>query len=187
MYLATLLFLTARIAAAGALSPLGYERKLLSEILDKRQSGGCLAGDAPSVEAPKANVWAPITPEDNLAVWNLLHEDATGLNLTDPDNATVFDNYIFWIDTLHTNKSAVLPYLDGDGEEPQKYARAIIFEGSKDEPGSQECMIGPLPVSAETTVQLFDYMYNGGSGGFVPFNARYHDTPKRQCRRTSRG
>jgi primary-amine oxidase len=54
----------------------------------------------------------------------------------------------FWVDVLHTNKSDVLPYLDGDGPTPPKYARAIIFEGGKAEPDSQEYMIGPLPGKA---------------------------------------
>jgi primary-amine oxidase len=72
----------------------------------------------------------------------------------------------------------MLPYLDGDGSLPPKYARAIIFEGGKAVPGSQEYMIGPLPVSETTAVAPLDYIYNGGSGGFVPFNARYADTPR---------
>lgn len=61
---------------------------------------------------------------------------------------------------------------------PPKYARAIIFQGGKDEPDSQEYMIGPLPVSDETTVTKLDYLYNGPSGGSVPFNARYFDSPR---------
>ena len=170
----------ARLVASTALPALGYERRLLIEALAKRQdaSASCYAGDAPVVAAPKTNVWAPISPEDNLSVWNLLHAEETGLNLTVPDDANLTDNYVFWIDTLHTNKSDVLPYLDGDGPLPPKYARAIIFEGGKEDPGSQEYMIGPLPVSESTTVEPLDYIYNGGNGGFIPFNARYADAPK---------
>ena len=81
----------------------------------------------------------------------------------------------FWVDALHTNKSDVLPYLDGAAPIPAKYARAIIFQGGKAEPDSQEYMIGPLPVCAETTVEKLDYIYNGPSGGSVPYNARYLD------------
>lgn len=131
------LLTTAGLAASSALPPLGYERSVLGEEFAKRQShGGCLGGAAPSTSANKTNVWAPITPEDNLAVWNLLHANESGLNLTDPATANLTDNYVFWIDTVHTNKSDVLPYLDGDGPMPAKYARAVIFEGGKDEPGS---------------------------------------------------
>ncbi|RVX72969.1 hypothetical protein B0A52_03322 [Exophiala mesophila] len=166
--------------AASAVPALGYERKLLLDALAKRQTStsGCSGDDAPAVEAPKANVWAPITAQDNFDVWTLLHDPATGLNLTDPADAVVTDNYVYWIDTLPLNKTAVLPYLDGDGPLPPKYARAVIFEGGKEVPDSQEYYIGPLPVSSETTVEKLDYIYNGGSGGSVPFNARAVDGPK---------
>lgn len=171
------LICSAALAAGSALPALGYERKLLLDALGKRQTteSSCYSGDAPVTQAPKTNVWASISAKDNFDVWTLLHDPATGLNLTLPENATVSDNYVFWIDTLPTNKSEVLPYIDGDGPAPSKYARVIIFEGGKAEPDSQEYFVGPLPVSAETTVQKLDYIYNGGRGGSVPFNARYAD------------
>ncbi|KAK1714588.1 LOW QUALITY PROTEIN: primary-amine oxidase [Colletotrichum acutatum] len=133
---------------------------------------------APKVKAPKVNVWAPISPDDNLAVWNLLHDPATGLNLTDPNNATVTDNYIYWIDTLHTNKSTVLPYLGGAASPPPKYARVVIFSGGLEVPDSQEYMVGPLPVGNGTKVEKLDYIFNGGSGGKIPYNSRYFDGPR---------
>lgn len=154
------LLLGASLALGTALPPLGYERRVLLEALSKRQITGdsCYSGDAPLVKAPKTNIWAPISAQDNIDVWTLLHDPATGLNLTKPEDATVSDNYVFWIDTLHTNKTEVLPYIDGDGPAPPKYARAIIFEGGKAEPDSQEYMIGPLPVSEGTTVRKLDYV-----------------------------
>jgi len=84
----------------------------------------------------------------------------------------------FWIDTLPLNKTDVLPFMDGNGTLPAKYARAIIFEGGKAEPDSQEYFIGPLPVTPETTIQKLDYIYNGGNGGSVPYNGRYFDGPR---------
>jgi primary-amine oxidase len=71
-----------------------------------------------------------------------------------------------------------LPYLDGNATAPPQYARAIIFEGGKEVPDSQEYMIGPLPVTEGTTIQKLDYLYNGGSGGSVPYNSRYFDGPR---------
>ncbi|KAF4773427.1 copper amine oxidase [Colletotrichum scovillei] len=133
---------------------------------------------APKVNAPKVNVWAPISPDDNLAVWNLLHDPATGLNLTDPNNATIADNYVYWIDTLHTNKSTVLPYLGGTASPPPKYARVVIFSGGLEVPDSQEYMVGPLPVGNGTKVEKLDYIFNGGSGGKIPYNSRYFDGPR---------
>lgn len=76
------------------------------------------------------------------------------------------------------NKTDVLPFLDGSGAVPTKYARAIIFEGGKHEPDSQEYMIGPLPVTNSTAIQKLDYLYNGGKGGSVPYNGRYFDGPR---------
>lgn len=134
---------------------------------------------APKIKAPRKNVWDQISPEDNLAVWNLLHDPETGLNLTNPTTATLTDNYVFWIDTLHTNKTDVLPYLSSCARPPPpKYARAVIFFGGKEDPDSQEYMIGPLPVGPETKVEKLDYIYNGGDGGRVPYNARYWDAKR---------
>ncbi|KKZ64039.1 hypothetical protein EMCG_01700 [[Emmonsia] crescens] len=143
--------------------------------LKHRLEDVCLAEPVPGINAPKINIWAGISAEENLAVWELLHDPATGLNLTYPDNATITDNYVFWIDALPMNKSAVLVYIDGDNPPPPKYARVIIFEGGREDPRSQEYMVGPLPVSSGTTVKPLDYIYNGGMGGSVPFNARTFD------------
>ncbi|KAJ4292619.1 hypothetical protein N0V90_009282 [Kalmusia sp. IMI 367209] len=170
------------VVHSAAFPPLGYERRLLKEAFDKRgyntSEPSCFTAAAPAVTAPKTNVWSGISAEENLAIWKLLHDPTSGLNLTSPEEAVLTDNYVFWIDALHTNKSDVLPYIDGDAAPPAKYARAIIFEGGKADPDSQEYMIGPLPVSAETAIQKLDYIYNGGSGGSVPFNARYFDTKR---------
>lgn len=146
--------------------------------MNQTGSGTCnIDSGAPSVKAPKENVWAPITPEDNLAVWNLLHDPKSGLNLTNPSEANLTDNYVYWIDTLPTNKSDVLPYVDGcKSSQPPKFARAIIFRGAIEEPDSQEYMIGPLPVSPKTKIEKLDYIYNGGRGGSQPFNGRNFDS-----------
>jgi primary-amine oxidase len=39
-------------------------------------------------------------------------------------------------------------------------------------------MIGPLPITSTSTIQKLDYLYNGGRGGSVPYNARYFDGPR---------
>lgn len=87
----------ASIASGSALPPLGYERKLLHDVLGKRGYNGssmCLNDAAPITSAPKPNIWAQIAPEHNLAVWNLLHDPKSGLNLTDPSKAKPSDNYV---------------------------------------------------------------------------------------------
>jgi primary-amine oxidase len=83
--------------SSSALPPLGYERKLLHDLLYKRGHNGslpCLGDAAPVTSAPKPNIWAQIPPEDNLAVWDLLHAPETGLNLTLPEKAKPSDNYV---------------------------------------------------------------------------------------------
>ncbi|CAI6331895.1 unnamed protein product [Periconia digitata] len=172
-------------ALVSALPPIGYERRLFHEAINKRgingSSSSCLTDAAPTTTAPKSNVWAPISAADNAAVWDLLHDPKSGLNLTHPSKAVLTDNYVWWMDALPVNKSDVLPYLDGEAPMPPKYARAILFEGGKDAPDSQEYMIGPLPVGPETSIEKLDYIYNGGNGGSVPFNARYFDGPRNKA------
>ncbi|KAI1081350.1 amine oxidase catalytic domain-containing protein [Whalleya microplaca] len=178
----SVLLLTATSNAA-ATPPLGFKRQsLLSKYSNVYENATCsecsLYEPAASATAPKANIWSQISPDDNLAVWNLLHDPASGLNLTDPDSATITDNYVWYIDTVPVNKSDALPYIDGDGPKPSPWARVIIFEGGKQEPVSQEYMVGPLPVSTETGIQKLDYVFNGGTGGSVPFNGRYFDAKR---------
>lgn len=84
-------------STALALPLLGYERKLLHERLaarDYNASASCPSDIAPATTAPKSNIWAQIAAKDNLAVWNLLHDPASGLNLTHPDVAVPSDNYV---------------------------------------------------------------------------------------------
>lgn len=175
-------FLLAVATAASVLPPLGSRRQALLPRFNKyfgtdntTCSSCSLYEAAVEVSAPKENVWAQISPEDNLAVWNLLHDPESGLNLTAVDKAGINDNYVYYIDTVHVNKTDVIPYIDRDGSRPKSYARVIIFEGGREEPVSQEYMVGPLPVTCETTIQKLDYVYNGGMGGSVPFNGRYFD------------
>ncbi|KAJ9138446.1 Amine oxidase [Pleurostoma richardsiae] len=173
-----------------ALSSFGYGVSISITRLER--AGPALHGDsqkscstcslydaALTTKAPKPNVWAPISPEDNAAVWNWLHDPAQGLNLTLPQHAKINDNQINWIDTLHLNKSDVISFLDGSGPKPKSYARVIIYEGGKAEPVAQEYMVGPLPVDSDTKIEKLDYIYNGGMGGAVPYNARGVDAARR--------
>lgn len=92
--LVTLLTLASTVFA---LPPLGYERKLLHETIGRRGynlSDSCLSDAALTTAALKSNIWAQISAKDNLDVWNLLHDPATGLNLTYPDDAVPSDNYM---------------------------------------------------------------------------------------------
>ena len=84
--------------SSSAVPFLGYDRRVLRGVFDKRTynetTTSCLAESAPTTTAPKTNPWSPLTPEENLAVWTLLHDPASGLNLTDPTKAKLTDNYV---------------------------------------------------------------------------------------------
>jgi primary-amine oxidase len=87
----------ASLASSSTIPPLGYERKLLHDLIGKRGPNGsysCLTDAASVISAPKTNIWAQISSEDNFAVWNLLHAKASGLNLTLPGEAKPSDNYV---------------------------------------------------------------------------------------------
>lgn len=92
--------LVAILAAVPALAR--PDANFWKRVVDARDTGTTcdIYADAPKTEAPKSNVWSQITTEDVKAVWDLVHAPATGLNLTNPDNATLTDNYVYFIDTL---------------------------------------------------------------------------------------
>lgn len=75
-----------------------------------------------------------------------------------------WDNTIALVELLQPNKTAALPYLNGEGPAPDRYARvAIQFQATK-EPYIQDFMVGPLPISSQTTLQPLNYIYNKGVG-----------------------
>ncbi|RYO93703.1 hypothetical protein DL766_004759 [Monosporascus sp. MC13-8B] len=106
---------------------------------------------------PKDNSWAQIYLEDNVTIWNLLHDPEFGLNLAHPDKAKTNDNYV-----RIRAETKVL--------RPGKYLR-----GGKAEHISRECMIGPLPVTCNTAIRKLGYPCSSGMGSAVWFNGRYYD------------
>ena len=95
-------FLTSAVllgtVSSSAVPFLGYDRRVVRDYFDKRTDNGtaysCLTEAATTTVAPKLNPWAPLTPEENLAVFTLLHSPTAGLNLTDPNEAVLTDNYV---------------------------------------------------------------------------------------------
>lgn len=75
------------------------------------------------------------------------------------------------VELLQPNKSDALPYLNGEGAKPLRYAKATIQFQATLEPYLQEFMIGPLPVSNETTLEPLNYPFNKGVGMQRIYNA----------------
>ncbi|CAG9988308.1 unnamed protein product [Clonostachys byssicola] len=156
----------------------GYQVRLTATQERQKCTTCGLYDPAVAIDAPNPNVWAPITSDDNTAIWAWLHDPIRGLNLTEPTVAKINDNMVYSIDTLPPNKTDVIFFLDGSGPKPDSWARVMIYEGGKAEPVAQEYMVGPLPVSDDTTIEPLDYIYNGGMGGSVPYNARAIDVSR---------
>ncbi|KAK6371693.1 hypothetical protein LTS17_008516 [Exophiala oligosperma] len=133
-------------------------------------SQSCDTTNTPSTKAPLPNIFAPLSADDSAAVTKFLHEQSE-LNLTANANATSWDNVIVQVETLQPNKSDALPYLNGEGPKPARYARATLQFQATMEPYIREYMVGPLPVSNETTIQTLDYPYNKGAGYQRIYNA----------------
>ena len=75
------------------------------------------------------------------------------------------------VQLLQPNKSDALPYLNGEGPKPLRYSAATIQFQATLEPYLQEYIIGPLPVSNQTTVQPLNYPFNKGVGRQRIYNA----------------
>jgi len=127
-------------------------------------------------ESPYSNVWAELTHSEASQVYTWLLQPSLKLNLTDPKNATVTDNYVWQIEKLHTNKSSVLNYIDNAGPKPKTYARVVIVQNGQANPVVQEYMVGPLPISSSTTLAPLNYIYHRSAS--VPFNAGLYDKPR---------
>lgn len=65
------------------------------------------------------------------------------------------------VELLPPNKSAVLPYLNGqDSEPPLRAAKVTIKFGATEQPYLQEYSVGPLPVGSDTRIHPLTFIYN---------------------------
>lgn len=139
--------------------------KRFPELLEKRDTS-CTTGQvAPKeAEAPKSNIWADLDDAETKVVYDLLVDE---FNLTSVENATAYDNYLMWIETLRPNKTEAIEYLDHNGKIPERWARASIFLGTDEYTTDeypdgywQELKIGPLGVNGTTPeVSELDFLY----------------------------
>jgi hypothetical protein len=101
--------------------------------------------------------------------WLLAQES---LGLTPVSEATLTDNYIFYIDAMPPVKSEALAYLDEGGARPARYAHAVLYLCRNQ--AIQELKVGPLPTSEETTATRWDRVTFPGEED-LPFNSRIPD------------
>ncbi|KAH7408662.1 copper amine oxidase [Phaeosphaeria sp. MPI-PUGE-AT-0046c] len=67
----------------------------------------------------------------------------------------------------HPNKTSVLPYLQDNGTEPDRFARATIMFGATNSTDTywQEYLVGPLPATNGTNVVPLTYPFNNKEPG----------------------
>lgn len=76
------------------------------------------------------SIFAGLTMEEYLIVEAFL-ENQEELNITHSADATRLDeNIIFWVEWYYPIKQEALDYLDHDGPNPGRWARAAIYRGS---------------------------------------------------------
>ncbi|KAI9167809.1 Membrane primary amine oxidase [Paramyrothecium foliicola] len=149
--------------------------KKSSPQLDKRftnSSNGCNGTpDAPSIAVPYENIWNSLTRDEVVGLLEWLHHPAQGLNLTSREEAGAWDNTVGVTELLAPNKTDALAYLEGRGPAPVRNARVGIFFGATEEPYMQAFIVGPLPVSSQTTIAPLDYIYTKETGRMPNYNA----------------
>ncbi|KXJ88365.1 copper amine oxidase [Microdochium bolleyi] len=134
---------------------------------------------AETTTAHKPTPFTLLTSEEVHSIVEWLFAPERALNLTDASlpELAMTDNYLRHIEELKPNKTDVLAYLDGGVPMP-RFARVLIHEGAAAVPGVVDYYVGPLPISAETTMKPLDYFYNGVNGPKVLFNGAHHDGPR---------
>lgn len=112
------------------------------------------------VTAPYTNIFNSLTNDEAASVIAFLHTQGT-LNLTVGAEAGAWDNSIMVIDLYAPNKSDALPYLQGDGDKPGRWALASISFGATPEPNVQEFVVGPLPLGDDAGYHLNTFGTHG--------------------------
>jgi primary-amine oxidase len=73
------------------------------------------------------------------------------LNLTAASDAGAWDNQITVVDAIHPKKADAKAYLASKAGKPDRYAKATIMHGASVHPWIENIIVGPLPISNETT------------------------------------
>ncbi|KAF7290310.1 Amine oxidase [Mycena chlorophos] len=133
------------------------------EILTETAAGSSNASAtfSPTITAPKQNIFISLTDDEAAAVISFLH-DQPELNLTATVIATSWDNAIEVVDLVAPNKTDALNYLDNGGPIPPRYALARIAFGAPEKPYLQDFIVGPLPITNESTYASLDWQTTKG-------------------------
>ncbi|GAA5930824.1 uncharacterized protein JCM15063_002470 [Sporobolomyces koalae] len=118
--------------------------------------------DTPTTKAPKTNIWASLSTDEAASVVAFLH-DQKKLNLTAAKEAGSWDNQITVIDLAAPNKTESLNYVDKDKDIPPRYAVATIMHNAYEQPYLEDYLVGPLPISENSTYSPYGFRTTKGT------------------------
>ena len=117
--------------------------------------------DVPLFRAPRSNPWTELSLAEASDIYDYLYYQHPELNLTHAPG-TGLENHINFIETLRPNKSDALPFLAGDAEHPQRWAKAAVSQLIDHESYVSYFAIGPLPISAATELLPLQWCFASG-------------------------
>ena len=126
---------------------------------------------AEDVKSPRKNLWNELSKEESIhaieALSNVFSLYSKPLLTND-----ILDLLTVW----HPNKSEALNYIDFEGVDmPERYAKATIIHGDRDEPIIKSYIVGPLlSESSSPEVHSADFIY---TNPHIPWNARRSASP----------
>ncbi|THU91038.1 amine oxidase catalytic domain-containing protein [Dendrothele bispora CBS 962.96] len=139
-----------------------------SDAVPLQQCKSPLAQDA-SPPSP-VNLWASLTTSETSSIQAWLGAPERQLNLTPAAESTLSDNTIFLIESYYPSKADALAHLSSPNtvSPPDRFARVTIHHGGDSEPSIKDYLVGPLPISEQTTMAPLTDIYRRD----LPYNAR---------------
>ncbi|CAN8103900.1 unnamed protein product [Discula destructiva] len=110
--------------------------------------------------APRQNIWSGLNQHEAEEVYDFLMKEWAALNITREPRAN--DNFVVSIETLQPNKSQAVPYVFEEKGKPGRWAKVVLSHHTQDGPFLTYYAVGPLPLSAETGVEILTYPFNSG-------------------------
>ncbi|KAL4785483.1 copper amine oxidase [Aspergillus varians] len=137
-----------------------------SKIHKARSESLCEDSAPQEINAPKENVWYGLTGDETAAVANWLF-GRPELNLTTTENASDWDNTIALIELNRPNKTETIPYLEGNGPVPSRYAHVRLNNRATVDAHFADILVGPLPMSNVSSWEPLEFPYTRKTQGQV--------------------
>lgn len=114
----------------------------------------------PAFHAPSKNVWTELTEEEASSVYDFATANAHLFGGSEDEPLQ-----IAYLEAIRPNKSDVTAYLTREGDEPLRWAKAVVPQIIDGYSYLNYFAIGPLPVSEGTTIQPLTWPFKDGRYG----------------------